>query len=680
MKKSLKIVFSSTLFLSAFLLFQIQPIFARFITPRLGGSNHVWITSMMLFQAALLIGYLYALVLSKINKRKRVHITVLLISAISLPIIPLTINSTLNPFLFIVISFLTSVGLPYTVLSSASPLFQKIAHEKSVTKNVFRYFSLSNTASLAGLISYPFFIEPYISLDQQATIWSISYGLFILLSIVIALKTEDASRQATNREEQKFSNQEKKNIPQIIIFSAIPSALFLAVTATITQDIASIPFFWILPLSLYLLSFSLAFLGKEWKSKKVSLALLFFAGVCFLYSLTISVEAKTIELIVTTSIAVLILCFFLHLEVYKRRPAEKRLEVYYIFVAIGGMIGGVLVSIIFPLIFPINIDTHIISSIALISIGIIFLRRMVFQKKFFSLFVKITVVVMLIAYTGIVFLVAYQKKIKDMTALNRNFYGTISVEQKSGTNRIKSLFNGNINHGFQFLDEEKELYPTSYYGKESGVGVVFQEIVDQKRNIAVIGLGAGTIATYGKEGDQIDFYEINPQVIEVAQNEFTYLEKSKAKIGIIEGDARIQLERRQENQYDAIIIDAFTSDSIPIHLITEEAISIYKNNLKPHGVLAIHISNRYIDLKNPIATTASTKNMSSYLVTHEKFPERGIEFSEWVICTKNGEYEDVFEKINSRSLKITSVSKIEPNESSNSLWTDNFHSIFPFIK
>lgn len=671
-QQSYKALLGATILSSAFLLFQIQPIFARYITPRLGGSSNVWITSMMLFQVFLLVGYVYALLLSRSTYGEVIHRGVLLTSLLILPINPSLTLSGQNPLVSILITFISTVALPYAVLASTSPLIQKTAYVTSVKKNVFTYFSISNAASLVGLISYPFIIEPYITLENQAFIWSIAYAAFVVFSLLVSFGKKKKTKSIANKE-QKIPTKKKV---EWIALSAIPAALFLTTTQFLTQDIASIPFIWIIPLSIYLVSFSLAFMGKFIKNNHIMAAFLFLATTSYLYILSVSINAQAVELIIAANSGLLIISYILHLELYKNRPSAIQLEEFYVYVAVGGAIGGFIVSIVLPILLSLNIDTHLVLLVSIIIIGLRWRREVISKNKIINLFIKASIgagYVLIACFLGYLI---FDKKIDNTIYLNRNFYGPISIEQTEYEKRTRSLFNGNINHGYQFIESEMELLPTSYYGKQSGVGVLLENN-NKPKKIAAIGLGVGTIAAHGATDDIIDFYEINPAVTDVATHYFTYLEKSHARTSVIHGDARIELEKKQHNEYDLIIVDAFTSDAIPLHLLTTEAFQVYQNNLAQHGKIAVHISNRYVDLKTPVANTAYAKGYATYQVINAPIPEIGVEFSEWLIIGNEDDLKVNIEKITDNDT-INSARYVPPNDEN--AWTDSFHSIFPYMK
>lgn len=700
------ITFSSAIFLGAFLLFQIQPIISKYILPWFGGASAVWTTAMLFFQTLLLLGYFYVFLISKLSLKKQITLhTALLIVAISSIIYPLynyqtpilpNINSKLtgiSPVIQILIVLFTSIGLTYFILSTTSILLQKWFAFTRPGKSPYIFYSLSNTASLLALISYPFLIEPSIQLKMQGLIWSagfIIYSSFLLiccLQIFISIsKSKQKSLKTKNIPLNK--SQIRKNILSLwILLPAISSLMLLITTNLLTQSVAPVPFLWLLPLTIYLVSFIICFSGKKWYFRNLYAYVSLIAGYLSLTFIFINIPSLVIGIIIY-GLLLLSICMLCHGELYDLRPKSEHLDIYYLFIALGSGISAIFVGLIAPLFFKGIWETYIGFYLTFLltiwvfihyknSVFYKYLRRLAGSDKELYIVSLIIYPVVIIA-TAIIFNILFESNPFTVKTW-RNFYGVLSVKQKTSNNTpMISLQYGNVVHGIQLLGKLQQ-EPTSYYTKKSGVVLAILNHPKYKKNIniGIIGLGTGTLAAYGKKGDTITFYEINPLVYEVAKTEFTYLKNSKAKINVIMGDGRLSLEKeikRDQKRYDLLIIDAFSDDSIPLHLLTKESFAIYLKRITPdRGVLIIHTSNQYIDIKPVIVQAAKYYKLNYAFIFNKKSHFPGSYASEWALLSYDKNFLEIPAIAQAKYADSQKYKKI-------TLWSDNYSNLFQVLK
>ncbi len=697
------ITFSISIFLGAFLLFQVQPIISKYILPWFGGSSAVWITAMLFFQIFLLFGYFYVFLLSLLSLKKQIifHGIFLLIALFGvllslgssqIPILPdikYILSDNFTPIIQVLWILTFTVGLPYLILSTTSILLQKWFGITNPNKSPYLFYSLSNFASLFALLSYPFLVEPFFQLKTQGLVWSIAfiiYGLFLALCCIqlyfSTLKTKQNILKAKNtiKDIKKIS---RKTLFLWILLPAIASLMLLSSTNLLTQSVAPVPFLWLLPLSIYLISFIICFSGK-WYFRNlyayISLILGFFA-LAFMFgnipSLIIGVTVYSLMLFSA--------CMLCHGELYALRPAPNHLDSYYLFIAIGSAVSGIIVGIIAPLFFKGIWETYIgfyLTFLLTIWILVHYKNSFFYNRlKFFANSDKEAYVFALIAYPTTVIITSLALNILSgdnplKQKIWRNFYGILSIKHKSiKNNNLTTLSHGNILHGSQFSGKLQH-EPTSYYGKKSGIGLAILNHPKYGKNLrmGIIGLGAGTLASYGTKGDTITFYEINPTVVEIANTQFTYLKNSKAKIHTAIGDGRLSLQNEGDGKkkYDFLILDAFSDDSIPLHLFTKEAFSLYLKKINfPEGIIAIHISNQYIDLKPVLYQVAQNYRLRyAFIHTQGSFPDMA---SEWALLSFDKKFFDIPAIAHAKYPDNKKYKKI-------SLWTDNYSNLFQVLK
>ncbi|MBN1687963.1 MAG: fused MFS/spermidine synthase [Candidatus Omnitrophica bacterium] len=727
-------LFSVTLFVSAFLLFSVQPMFAKMVLPLLGGAPNVWNTCLVFFQMTLLLGYCYAHVLAsfKIRHQLWIHGLFLTLAFLALPVaipqgaVPPT---NTNPVPWLLRILLVGIGLPFFVVSTTSPLIQKwfsgIKHASS--HDPYFLYAASNLGSLIALLSYPVWIEAAWALQTQSHYWGLVYILFFLLTLSCAFLLVHSQRRQIEspQETASLTNRPltaKKRLFWILL-AFVPSSLMLGVTTFITTDVAAVPLLWIIPLSLYLLSFIFVFAKRTW----ISPALMNWSFAFFVVPIFISFAAKA------PAPAWLHILFFFtaamicHKRLADDRPDPRHLTEFYLWISVGGALGGFFNALAAPVLFSDILEYPFVI------ILLCFLRPNLRQEKKRPFFLAQDFVAPVLIFLVVIAikLVFYQLKITPslthmLTPANivtviffyavpallcfvfrnrsarfglcilaffsahlflsqvgwfskektlhqeRSFFGVTTVIE---TPIYRILRHGTTVHGMQFLDPAKQREPLTYFHRKGPIGDIFKTAYGKGplEKIAVVGLGAGTLASYAKEGQHWDFYEIDPVIQRIAADPayFTYLSGSKAENEIILGDGRLEIAGAAEQSYDLIFLDVFSSDAIPVHILTKEAILLYLSKLKPEGMLALNISNRYLKLETVLSSLAKTLGLVC-LVKYDikstlKIDESGKISSAWAVLTRRPEsVQNLIHKEDWKQLTVYS----KPAE-----WTDNYSNI-----
>ncbi|MEM9479433.1 MAG: fused MFS/spermidine synthase [Verrucomicrobiota bacterium] len=658
--------FLLAIFLSAFLLFQVQPIIARYILPWYGGSPAVWTTCMLFFQVGLLTGYTYAhLLVSWLRERPKwqvgIHLGLLLVSFILLPITPPESlkptgveSSPVGGILFLLA---VTVGLPYVVISASGPLLQHWFGTVAEGKSPYRLYAISNIGSLLGLLTYPVLFEPNLRLAEQTGLWSggyVVYGVFAAACAWMFLR----SAQKKAESEVVGNGEIPPRAPWIdrclwISLAACGSLLLLAATNQMCQDVAVVPFLWVLPLSLYLLTFVIAFDAERWYFRPfwVPFAALSIGTVVYLLNQDHANEEMHLSRQVAIyACAVFSGCMICHGEMVRLKPHPRYLTGFYLAVSLGGALGGAFVSLAAPRIFDGYWEFHFgLVAVALLG-GACVLRAIISGvKRWMAPQVIVFASLWLVSIATMThFLLKHREVADDMSIhATRGFYGVLRVyeTEKDTVDHMREMYHGRINHGRQFLHPDYRWWPISYYTEESGPGTFFEWHPDgeKPKEFGVIGLGIGTLATYANPGDTVRMYEINSQVEDIARDYFTYLEDCPGDVSVVLGDARIVLEhelaRGDNQQFDALFVDAFSGDSIPIHLLTKEAFELYFEHLKEDGVLAVHITNLHLDLSAPVRTIAESLGKETMQIIAD--PDYWYAYySRWVFISDNKEVLD----------------------------------------
>jgi len=756
-------LFAATILLSAFLLFQVQPLIAKLILPWFGGSAAVWTSCMLFFQVALLGGYAYAHWVNGQRGRTQtaIHLGLLALSFFSLPILPSAWwkpNGVEDPLLRILGLLAVTVGLPYFLLASTSPLLQSWYSRANGGAMPYRFFALSNAGSMLGLLTYPVLIEPYLTGTQQAWMWSISYVAFVLVCGTVAFRSR---KSRALQEEAAEDVQVAPSISERFVWmglAACASALLLAVTNHLTQNIAAIPFLWVLPLSLYLLSFILCFDSDRWYWRWLFHKLAVVAVLGLAYAISTESDIGNLKVAVTFFCAALFVLFMVcHGELAIRRPAPAYLTSFYLMVSVGGALGGLLIGVAAPYLLnglydlPIVVSltafmlvyllwresgrestkaldkseflneaydrvviTVLTSALFVYVIGRIVAHRVgkpkVFSESFLNarydapvmlglaalitLYVLwrgrgafdsgspnegfVTFVIAASLAVGIAGFLARDTyfNVRNSRVLVRNFYGALRVydEQSTGSmGPVRTLRHGTIDHGEEFLWPQNERFATTYYAKNSGIGLAIQTLqMSGPIHVGVIGLGSGTIATYARPIDHYTFYDINPLVLHIARTQFRFLRDCMAKNEVVLGDARLSLEKESPEQFDVLAVDAFSGDAIPVHLLTRQAFALYWRHLKPTGVLAVHVSNKYLNLGPVVAMGATEDRKQAMMLSNDGDDNTEVAASDWVLVTSR---EGFFGQPEIKSV----AGKIDPIPGLR-MWTDDYSNLYKILR
>jgi len=680
------IPYAVTIVVSAFLLFQVQPIIAKIILPWFGGSAAVWTTCLLFFQTVLVLGYLYSHASVRYLKPRMqmlLHLALLAISAVAIfptiyPNKRFAPSGTEDPILGILAVLAVTVGLPYFLLSTTGPLLQAWYARQYKGALPYRLFALSNAGSMFALVSYPFLFEPQFGTHQQAGMWSIAYVVFLVLCGFTAVRAGGfaAVEQAAVFEE----GVDRPGPRQYWFWMALPacaSVLLLAVTNHLSQNVAAIPFLWVLPLSIYLLTFILCFEGSGWYRRNPYLQLLAVALGAMAYAMagdeTGNVSIKI--MVPLFGMGLFVCCMVCHGELARLKPNPRYLTQFYVMVAVGGAIGGILVGLVAPYLFRAYWEMPI-GLVACAVLVVLVLRQDRELSWFRHWWQPAPVVSSVLALALAVYLgMQIRDQQKNLLVLVRNFYGGLRVRDSgpaTAQDTVRTLIHGTINHGEEYLVPSKRDIPITYYGGNTGVALAIREL--QKNGpirYGVIGLGTGTMAAFGRPGDYLRFYEINPLVPRIARGEFYFVPDSKAKVEIAMGDARLSLEREQPENFDLLVVDAFSSDAIPVHLLTKEAMELYFRHLKPTGVLAVHISNRYLDLEPVLAGEAQATGKIGAVVDTEDDDTQDLFGATWVLIRAPNV--GFSKTIWTASSDLSKARKIR-------LWTDDYSNLFQILK
>jgi spermidine synthase len=679
-------VLPATIFVSAFLLFQIQPLIARVILPWFGGAPAVWTAAMLFFQGLLLAGYGYAhLSVRRLGSRAQaaLHVTLLLAALALLPVAPAPPGTAaaLEVPTAAVLQLLTiHVGLPYFVLASTSPLLQAWFARLRPGASPYRLYALSNAGSLLALLSYPFLVEPALGRSAQLLLWSAGFGLFALGSAVCALVAGRRALAAADAAPRRSARSPTASPPTVLerllwlALAAVASTLLLAITNRLCQELTVIPFLWVLPLALYLLSFILVFDREGWYRRAVVIPLLCAAMVGELVILSSGSDTPMALQIAVHAATLFLACLACHGELARRKPEPAHLTGYYLAIAAGGVLGGVFVAIVALRIFTQYLELHwglwACAAMVVVAIGADPRSRL---RRARSRWPWVLAGLALVGL-GAGLTRNATRWSEQLVAASRNFYGVARVIRSgAGTDRDGLLLaNGSTTHGVQFRDPAKRRWATTYYSTESGAGLLFRYYRwRHHRKIGVVGLGIGTLATYGREDDTFRFYEIDPRMVWVARTYFRYLADSPAAIDVILGDARLSLEREPPQGFDLLFLDAFTGHSVPTHLLTREAFELYDRHLAPGGVIAVHISHPHLDLKPVLRAAAEHLGMHSVAVANFEGPP-GLYGSVWMLLSRS---ERLFQEETIRE----AASRLPPSPRTVRPWTDDYANVLGIV-
>jgi SAM-dependent methyltransferase len=671
-------LYAATVFLSAFLLFLVQPLIAKLILPWFGGSAVVWNTAMLFFQVLLLAGYAYAHYTIQHLKPKaqfRLHAGLLIAAVLLAPVLPpdfLKPQGESAPVGPILLVLLVSVGLPYFLLSSSSPLLQAWYARSRGMAAPYRLFALSNVASLLALLAYPVAIEPFLPAQAQAHIWRGAFAVFALFCIYTAWRASQ-SGLALEAKAEEISEVPPpptgRDYGVWITFAALPSMLFLSVTSHLVQNVASIPFLWVIPLAMYLLSFILAFEWTNFYRPMFFRILTPLVLAALLYGAwKADSDTRLHYQIAAAAAALLLFCTFCHGELAKRKPHPKYLTSFFLMLSVGGAIGGFLNSIVAPLVLPGYFEMY--AALALFATATLMI---LYREHWVTdvLFTAVSVCAITLLYAQ------YQATANNTRLMIRNYYGALRVQDSTDggdpESYTRTLIHGTINHGLQFLSDNRYLLPTTYYGPNSGVGLAIANSWHMNHRVAVIGLGTGTLTSYARKGDYYRVYEINPMVLDVARSEFRFLKGCRGTCDIALGDARLSLEKEAPQNFDVIAVDAFSGDSIPVHLLTREAFQLYFKHLRPEGILCVHVSNKHLRLGPVVERVAASLGLQTLEVDNEGIEEAQVFESDWILVAKPANPTLLLPLVSSAGTPVAARPDLR-------VWTDDYSNLFQIWK
>jgi hypothetical protein len=680
-------LYSLTVALGAFLLFLLEPLFAKMILPRFGGSAAVWSTCLVFFQCALLLGYYYADVLTRrlgAAKQASTYIALLVVSLALLPVAPhaiLNSSSSYHPAFHILVLLTASIGLPFVLLSATSPLIQ--AWKSRTGAAAYHLFAVSNLASFVALLSFPFLVEPHLSSHRQAQLWSTLYAVFVFLcSLAAWMSRREAAMPApiANAEtinESSLDPASANTLPASprrdwilwLALSACGSVLLLATTNHLTEDVAPVPLLWVLPLALYLLTFTMAFAPRSLYSRWLLVRLVAVLLGSLGYAIYDPSFTESVQVAVPLfCLGLFVCCLFCHGELARLRPAPERLTTFYLVLAAGGALGAIFVGLIAPVLFFATYEYPLALCFTALAAAAVLWDTGWFSRAFWT--VGTAALVAVLAYH----VHAYER---NSILVVRNFYGSLRVQLHYDwlKHPYHALYHGQIEHGAQFIDPPKSADPTTYYARNSGAGLALDFFKQPSRHIGVVGLGAGTLAAYPSRGDELRYYEINPLILKIANEQFSYLQNARTNgvdVAIQMGDARLSLAADEAEHFDVLVIDAFSGDAIPVHLLTREAVALYLQRLKPNGILAIHTSNTYLDLNPVVKLLADDAGVESRLISNSDDQRKLIDAADWMLLTRN---QDFLLKLDETELQdsIDMPPKLR-------VWTDDYNNLFQILR
>ncbi len=719
-----------TVLLGSALLFIVEPMAAKVLLPVLGGSSAVWLASLCFFQCVLLLGYGYAYALTEAGVGRRrvlgwVHCGLLGAAVVSLHAmrggigVPMA-GATRHPAAAIFAELARMVGLPFLLLSATSPLLQVWMARTSGGGVPYRLFALSNVGSLLALVAYPVAIEPYFALGMQRLVWAVGFAVYAGVCGWLALRGGAAAtarseyadgrpeiwvekrvlRSAQDDKQWGGDNEGvEKRVSSVGSRQALRSAQdgseigargdgggrrrpwlwfglsaaaamqLCAVTSHLTENVAALPLLWVMPLAVYLLSFVLAFefAGLYRRGVVVRVLVVMLASLGYLLSKT-DVSLPVAMGVGFFLLELLFACWFCHAEVYALRPAGARAAAgFYLVVAAGGAAGTMFVAVVSPMVFRANYDLPMAFAMTAAMATAVTWKDGWPQRMLWGVSTVLCCALVGMLYNGY--------RLQSMVNM-RNFYGSLRVKEshepvEAGTSR--TLMHGSIKHGMQWFAEDYRREPTTYYARDSGVGLAMASCCEGRaRRIGVIGLGVGTMAAYGRDGDTMRFYEINPLVEGIARVLFTYLRESRARLTVVEGDARVSLAGETPQGFDVLVVDAFSGDAIPVHLLTVEALREFRRHMRPGGVIAFHISNQYLNLAPVLGRLAEAEGMASRMVDSPERDERGEFAARWVLLSDGDE-------IFGRKAFAGAAERV-PEESGVRVWTDDYSSLLPIVR
>jgi hypothetical protein len=672
-------IYAATIFSGSFLLFLVQPMIGKFILPWFGGTPGVWTVCMLFFQTLLLAGYAYAHWITRwLSPRAqgRLHLTLLVLAVLTLPIAPgahWKPGPDDEPTLHILVLLSASIGLAYFTLSTTGPLLQHWYSALRGQAPPYRLFALSNLGALLALFAYPFAIEPSVARGPQSTLWSLGMVGFALLCGGCTWQMMRAGAGFGAVAEDPTEEGTARGTRDRVLWLVLPttaSVMLLATTNRLCQEVAATPFLWVVPLAIYLLSFVLCFDHPRWY-RRAPFAVFLVVAIAEIDTL-VDKEAAMAGRILVQSLALFVVCMICHGELYRLRPHPRHLTAYYLTIASGGALGGVIVALIAPWIFVYYEEFELgLVACAVITLGVYFTDP---ESSIYGGKPRLAWLCLLVAIGGLsADLLANLGAVRArFQHAERDFYGSLYLMDRPGPGVVlRKLYSGTTEHGSQVRGLEMEARPTTYYGEESGVGLALRYVEREGRQLGAVGLGVGTLAAYARSGDRFRFYELDPRVVDLAEESFTFLKDAAGTVEIVIGDGRLSLEAEPDQGFDLLVLDAFTSDAIPVHLLTAEAFATYLRHLRPDGVIAVHISNRHLDLRPVLLGLGERAGLTLRVVRDDGARDRWWTMpSIWVLMTRN---EALLASLAGKSDPI-------PAEIEAVAWTDEYTSLLRLMR
>jgi len=713
-------LFTLAIFAGSFLLFLVQPMVARMALPQLGGAPNVWNSAMLVYQALLLAGYAYAHAIGRFSLRRQgvIHLAVLLVAGLTLPLAlaPVAEPASGWEVLWVPWLFLLTVGPAFFAVSAQAPLIQRWFAAHPHAGNPYPLYAASNLGSFAGLLAYLLLAEPLLTLGAQSWAWTAGYiAMFALVAYAVFSRREATIEHIAPVEEE---NPGWKRKTLWLLLPAVPSGLMLSTTTFLTTDIMAIPLLWVIPLGLYLLSYTIAFAEKRGTAQ----IFLFLAPLVLLVDGGIAIfAAGRADLL--AAIASIVLLFViataLHARLYDLRPGPARLSQFYLYMAAGGALGGVFTALLAPVLFDwtwehpllilaaaalvplgawrglmrlITKDRQTIRMVLIIGLFVLFNAALLLYSRVqaetdlvwidWAALLLILCVAMVLAARRLSFVLACAALLMALGGLanlissfegerERSYFGIYSITQRDDGDRI--LMHGTTIHGIQRAAPDSR-EPTAYYGRSSGVGLALanaESIVGPNARVGAVGLGVGTLACYRQPGQQWTFFEIDPTVLHFSRDgEFTFLDQCAPDANMQMGDARLRLEDLPADSFDILVIDAFSSDAIPLHLLTLEAMAIYERALAPGGLLLLHTSNRYVSLEPVVSRLAEASGMSAMVWQDDPVRRNDLYSSTWIALAPGPEPLNVLSSTADWRLLV---------EPEGPVWTDDYASVLPYL-
>jgi len=722
-----RLLFVATILAGSFLLFLVQPLVARMALPRLGGAPAVWNSAMLVYQALLLGGYAYAHAIGRwpIARQAAVHLGLLLLAGLTLPIALADLPAPAAGLeaLWVPLLFVLTIGPVFFVVSAQAPLMQRWYAADASAGDPYWLYAASNLGSFTGLLAYPLLFEPNLSLGAQSWVWSLGFGVLILLVGAAAAARWRAGGVDAPLPPAASEPIGWRRTLLWLALAAVPSGLMLSATTHLTTDIVAMPLLWVIPLGLYLLSFAFAFNARSALGHtlaRVAPVIVLLAGGMAM----VSQGAESLSTGFATVLMLFVVAVALHRRLYDDRPSPARLTYFYLIMSAGGALGGLFTALLAPVLFdwvwehPILVlaAAALLSNRPLIAwmdrlgldrrqrriaVLLVLIAAMVLSGLLNRWLVEQNDALVLLGMLGVawcgILLLGYRwamVAVLAMLMLGRGGYQTLATSAEGARERsyfgvytvreqeyagLRGLTHGTTLHGLQFTDPTDRREPTTYYGRDSGVGAaldVLPQLSGPDARVGVVGLGVGTLACYRQPGQAWDFFEIDPKVVDFSRGEdgFSFLRECTPDAPIHIGDARLVLEEFPDDRFDALVIDAFSSDAIPLHLVTTEAFGIYRRKLEDDGLLLLHISNRFIDLRPMVAALAREHGMTAILRSDQANLGPGISPSLWVVMSPDAG--QLARLLTAR--RDLSWHRLPPP--AQNLWTDDFASILPHIQ